>query len=367
MEVPFLDLKAQYFLIKQEIDCAIQKVITSSKFVSGEFVTQFEDNFSQILNVSHTIGVSNGTDALITALFALGLEKDDEVITVANTFIASSEAITRAGGKVVFSDCEADSYNLNPFDIESKITSKTKGVIAVHLFGQSANIAEILKIIKKHNLFLIEDASQSFLSKYGSKFIGSFGDVATFSFYPSKNLGAFGDAGAIVTNDKKIAQKSRMFINHGRISKYDHEFEGVNCRMDGLQGAILNVKLKHINEWTETRREIANNYKKKLNKLDEIILPKEMKYGKHVYHLFVIRAKERDKLKSYLAKCGIQTGIHYPIILPNLKAYEYLKCKEEDFPISNMLSKQILSLPIYPEMTNSQIEYVCEKIIKFYH
>ncbi|KAA3607006.1 MAG: DegT/DnrJ/EryC1/StrS family aminotransferase [Calditrichaeota bacterium] len=365
MQVPFLDLKAQYLSIKDEIDSAIQNVIDQTAFVSGKFAKKFEEDFSKAQDVKFTIAVGNGTDAISIALFALGVKQGDEVITVANSFIATTEAISLLGGKPVLVDCEADSYNIDTAQIEAKITEKTKVIIPVHLYGQPANMEEITRIAKKYNLSVMEDSAQGVVAEYKGKKVGNFGDFATFSFYPGKNLGAYGDAGAIVTNNEKLAIKARMYANHGRIAKYDHEFEGVNSRLDGIQGAVLSVKLKYIAEWTERRRTVAKRYNELLADCEHIVLPKEMEYARHVYHLFVIRSKKRDELQSFLNENGIQSGIHYPIALHNLNAYKYLGHKPEDFPNANKFTGEILSLPIFPEMTEEQIQFVAQTIKNF--
>ncbi|MCC7429700.1 DegT/DnrJ/EryC1/StrS family aminotransferase [bacterium] len=365
IKVPFLDLKAQYLSIKNEIDEAVKKVLDETAFIGGFHVREFEESFAKSQNIKHVIGVANGTDAISIALYALGLRKGDEVITVANSFIATTEAITAAGGKVVFVDCEENSFNIDTTQLESKITEKTKVIIPVHLYGQPANLDEVLRIAQKYNIFVLEDSAQAVFAEFKGKKIGNFGHISTFSFYPGKNLGAYGDAGAIATNDKDLAKNARMYANHGRISKYDHEFEGVNSRLDGIQAAILEVKLKHLNDWTEKRRAVAKRYNELLGDFKKIILPKEMFYAKHVYHLFVIRTQKRDELQDYLKENGIETGVHYPIALHNLLAYQYLGHKPEDFPNANKLSQEILSLPIFPEMTEEQINYVVKTIKAF--
>lgn len=365
MQVPFLDLKAQYLSIKSEIDSAIQNVIDQTAFVSGKFAKKFEEEFSKAQNVRYTIGVGNGTDAISVALHALGVSKGDEVITVANSFIATTEAVSLLGGKPVLVDCESDSYNIDTTQIESKITDRTKVIIPVHLYGQPANMDEIMRIAEKHNLSVMEDSAQGVVAEYKGKKVGNFGDFATFSFYPGKNLGAYGDAGAIVSNNEDLAVKARMYANHGRIAKYDHEFEGINSRLDGIQGAVLSVKLKYIEEWTAKRRAVAKRYNELLEDCEHIVLPKEMDYAKHVYHLFVIRSKKRDELQSYLKENGIQSGIHYPIALHNLNAYKYLGHQPNDFPNANQFTTEILSLPMFPEMTEEQIKYVAQTIKNF--
>jgi len=366
MQIPFIDLYRQYLTIKSEIDQAIAAVIQESAYIGGKYCQAFEKAFAEYLGVKHCIGVANGTEALTISLKMLGIGPGDEVITVANTFIATAEAITNAGASVVFVDNEPDYYTIDVKALESKISTKTKAIIPVHLHGHPANMDEILKIARKYNLFVIEDAAQAHGAEYHQVRIGNFGIAATFSFYPGKNLGAYGDGGAIVTNNDELAVKVRMYANHGRVAKYDHQFEGVNSRLDGLQAAILTVKLRHLEEWIATRRQIAALYRQHLQDVNQVVLPKEQPGVRHVYHLFVIRAQRRDELRAFLTAKGIGTGIHYPIALPNLQAYAYLKHKPEDFPIATRYQAEQLSLPIYPELSEDQIAYICEQIRQFY-
>ncbi len=369
--VPFLDLKAQYQSIKSEIDLAISEIIKNTAFIQGNAVKEFEASFAKLIGVKNCIGVANGTDALIISIKSLGIGKGDEVIVPANSFVATSEAVTAAGARVVFVDNHPVTYNIDTGKIEEKFTSKTKAIIAVHLYGKPADMDPILNIAKKHNIFVIEDSAQGHLAEYQTKNgkwekTGTFGDIATFSFYPGKNLGAYGDAGAIVTNNDELAKKARMFANHGRISKYNHEFEGYNSRMDGIQGAVLGVKLKHLTKWTQKRREAADYYIEKSKSLNNIVVPFVEDGYKPVWHLFVIRTKRRDELQKYLKENGISIGVHYPIALPNLNAYKYLNHSESDFPVASSYQNQLLSLPIFPEITNEQIQYVVDKIKEFF-
>ena len=366
MNIPFVDLRSQYDPIKNEIDAAIKDVISKSAFVGGPFVESFEKSFGFFCGVKHCVGVGNGTDALFIALKSLGIKQGDEVITAANSFIATSEAISLTGAQVVFVDINPKTFNIDVEKIEEKINSKTKAIIPVHLYGQPADTDPILKIAKQYDLKVIEDAAQAHGALYKGRPVGSMGDIACFSFYPGKNLGAYGDGGAIVTNDDEFAQKARMFSNHGRVGKYDHKFEGVNSRLDGIQAAILSEKLKHLPQWNENRRKNASLYNETLKGL-VLKTPVEMKDVKSVYHLYVIRVdkKMREPLMDYLKTQGISTGIHYPIALPNLKAYDYLNQKEKDFPEATQASQEILSLPMYPELEESQIKYIGDKIKEF--
>lgn len=356
MKIPFVDLQAQYLSIEKEINEAIRSVIMDSAFIGGKYHKSFRQNFSSYVGVKHCIGVGNGTDALFIALKSLGIKEGDEVITVANSFIATSEAITMTGARVVFVDCDEQTYNIDVESIEQKITGRTRAIIPVHLYGQPADMDSIADLAQKYNLMIVEDAAQAHGASYKGKNVGTFGHFACFSFFPGKNLGAYGDAGAMMTDDNELARKARMFANHGRTEKYNHEFEGFNSRLDGLQAAILDVKLKHLEKWTERRREIASMYNEGLR--DIVITPEENFDVRHVYHLYVIRVKNRERIMNYLSEKGISTGIHYPIPLPFLKAYEYLGYRPEDFPVAYKLKDEILSLPIHGSMTDVQIQYV---------
>jgi dTDP-4-amino-4,6-dideoxygalactose transaminase len=343
--IKFLDLQLQYQLIKPEIDDAIASVISESAFVGGTYVKKFEEEFATYCTSKFCIGVGNGTDALEIAIESLGLPSGSEVIVPANSFISSSEAVTRQGHKVVFADVTSDSYILDIEDVALRITEKTKAIIAVHLYGHPCDMDPLLALAKKYNLKIIEDCAQAHGAEYKGRRVGSIGDIATFSFYPGKNLGAYGDGGAITTNDESLAVKARKVANHGRIAKYDHEFEGRNSRLDGMQAAILSVKLKYLNEWTEKRINIAEYYLKALQHVDGVILPVRQPWAKQVYHLFVIRSKNRDFIKEKLHTIGIQTGIHYPISLNKLNAYKYLN-QMNDCEFASNSSSLLLSLPI---------------------
>jgi len=360
MQIPFVDLRAQYESIKEEIDQAISDVILDSAFIGGKYIKTFERNYANYLGAKHCVGVGNGTDALFIALKVLGAGKGDEVITAANSFIATSEAITMTGAKVVFVDCDKNTYNIDVQKIEKAITNKTKAIIPVHLYGQPADMDPIIEIAQKYNLYIVEDSAQAHGGVYKGRKVGTIAPLACFSFFPGKNLGAYGDAGAIVTNDEKLAEKTRMFANHGRKEKYNHEFEGVNSRLDGLQAAILDVKLKYLEKWTERRRSIAKVYDEELK--DIVTTPAVLPDVRHVYHLYVIRIENRKKVREFLAEKEIHTGIHYPVPLPFLKAYSYLRHKPQDFPVTYSLKDEILSLPIHGNMTDDQVEYVIKQL-----
>ena len=370
MQVPFLDLKIQYQLIKNEINPAIQNILDNTSFILGKAVADFEFAFAKAHDVKHCLGVSSGTDGNHLASWSLGISSGDEVIIPANTFIATVWGATLCGAKPVFVDCEPDSYNLDPRKIEVAITEKTKAIVAVHLYGQPADLDPISKIVKENNLFLIEDCAQAHLAEYKNKKVGGLGNTACFSFYPGKNLGAYGEGGAVTTNDDSVADSLRLLRDHGALKKYHHDSLGHNYRMEGIQGAVLGVKLNYLDKWTEGRRNVASKYCDLLNGVEEIVLPKELPYAKHVYHLFVIQvtggSQKRDKLVSFLNENGISTGLHYPIPLHLQKCFSELGYKKGDFPVSEKLAENGLSLPMYPELSDAQIEYVCEKIKIFF-
>jgi len=357
--IPFVDLKAQYQRIKPEIDAAITEVVDNTAFIGGQKLRDLETAFAEFCTTSHAIGVGNGTDALMVALKAMGIEKGDEVITTPHTFIATSESITHVGAKLVFVDIDPQTYNIDPAKIEAAITDKTKAIVPVHLYGQMADMDAIMAIADAHNLLVLEDAAQAVGANYKGKKAGSIGHMGTFSFYPGKNLGAYGDAGMIVTNNEGYAKFSKMYANHGRLTKYEHEFEAVNSRLDGLQAAILGAKLPHITTWNNERRQVAAWYNDLLTPLGDIVqLPHELPNSEAVYHLYVIQLPERDALLTKLKDNGISGGIHYPVPLHEQPAYQYMGHKPEDFPITHAAANRIVSLPMFPEMTHAQCERV---------
>jgi len=362
MRIPFVDLKKQYISIKDEIDTAIQNVINDTAFIKGKYVQKFEEEYANAYGVKHCISCANGTDAIYITLKALEIGPGDEVITVANTWISTAETITQAGAKPIFIDLHPGYYTIDVSEIEEKITAKTKAIIPVHLFGQPAEMGLLVDICKRHNLLLIEDCAQAHFAEWKGQKVGTMGVAGTFSFFPGKNLGAYGDAGAIITNDDEFAEKARMFANHGALKKHHHEIEGINSRMDGVQAAILSIKLPYILKWNEARYLNAMKYNKLLKGINQIETPIIHPSVRHVFHLYVIRTQERDKLQKHLKEKGIFTGIHYPTPLPFLKAYDYLNYKHEDFPIAYKYMKEILSLPMYPELSNEQIQYIVDVI-----
>ena len=366
MNVPFLDLKIQYKGIKDEVHAAINEVIENTAFAGGPFVAKFEQEFAKFCNSKHAIGVGNGTDALWLSLIALGIGQGDEVITVPNTFIATTEAISLAGAIPVFVDVEDKTNNMNPALIEAAITKKTKAIIPVHLFGQTADMDPILAVAKKHGLYVVEDACQAHGAEYKGKKAGSMGSTGCFSFYPGKNLGAYGEGGAVVTNDDELAAKMRMFRDHGQAKKYYHAIIGWNARLDGIQGAVLSVKLKYLSAWNDARRKHAKDYTTGLSAVKDIIVPLEADYARHVYHIYAIRVKDRDKLMAYLTEKGISCGIHYPVPVHLQDAYSFLKKGEGSYPMAEKCASQYLSLPMFAELTDEQVAYVIEKIKEFY-
>src|SRR5882757_6833791 len=364
MKVPFVDLHAQYLAIKSEIDSAIAEVIAQSAFIRGKHVDAFEQAWAQTLKVKHCISCANGTDALYIAMRGLGIKAGDEVITTAHSWIATSETITQTGGRVVFCDTQEGTFNINPRLIEAKITKATVGIIPVHLCGQPADIDEIMRIAKKHKLWVIEDCAQAHLATYKGRLVGTFGNAATFSFYPGKNLGAYGDAGCIVTNDDALADWAATFARHG--GKGEHVMEGINSRMDGLQAAILNVKLPHLPAWTTARRRVAARYDDLLPGTNNLTTPKVGDNRSHVYHLYVIRTENRDALREHLSEAGISTVLNYAKALPFYPAYAYLGHVSKDFPAAYFNQSRILSLPIYPEMPEETITHVANTISHFW-
>lgn len=359
MKIPFVDLHAQYLSIKAEIDSAIAEVIAQSAFIRGKHVAAFEQAWAGTLKVKHCVSCANGTDALYIAMRGLGLKSGDEVITTAHSWIATSETITQAGGRVVFCDTQRDTFNIDPRLIEARITKATVGIIPVHLYGQPADMDEIMAIAQRHNLWVIEDCAQAHLATYKERLVGTFGNAATFSFYPGKNLGAYGDAGCIVTNDDTLADWTATFARHG--GKGEHVMEGINSRMDGLHAAILNVKLPHLLAWTTARRRAAARYNELLSGIDGLTTPRVGNDRSHVYHLYVVATDKRDALKTTLADSEITTSLNYPKALPFYPAYAYLGHKPADFPVAYRNQSRILSLPIFPEMTDEMIEYVADQ------
>jgi len=392
MNIPFLDLKAQYKTIKDEVLPEINDVLDNTAYVLGKKVQAFEQAFAKAHNTKYCYGVSSGTDGNHMVLWALGIAPGDEVIIPANTFIATAWGATLCGATPVFVDCHPESYNIDPKKIAPAITPKTKAIVAVNLYGQAADFDTIVEELRNKNfelkekglfehksnrqrIYLVEDCAQSHIAEYKKVKVGNFGIASSFSFYPGKNLGAYGEGGAVMTDNEDLAKKFKMIRDHGAEQKYYHQMFGHNYRMEGIQGAVLCVKLRHLDDWTNGRRRVAKKYYELLKDVDSLILPKEMDYAKHVYHLFVVQVKSsdnnhrsivRDELQKFLGENGIATGLHYPIPLHLQPCFSHLGYKKGDFPVTEALAEQGLSLPMYPEMTDEQIEYVCGKIKEFF-
>lgn len=361
--VPFADLTAQHHSIAAELEPAIRDIISRCAFIRGPAVDAFEHEFAAACHARHCISCANGTDALFIILHSLGLQPGDEVITTAHSWIATSETITLAGGTPVFCDTDPRTFTISPAEIERRITPRTRGIVPVHLFGHPADMAAILPLAEKHGLWVVEDCAQAHLATCHGQTVGTFGRAAGFSFYPGKNLGAMGDAGAILTADDALAERMTMFARHGGLAKGDHRIEGINSRMDGLQAAILSVKLRHLVEWTQARRRVAAAYCQALQDIPGITPPFEATDCAHVYHLYVIQVAEgRDALRDFLRTRGIQTNINYPCILPLLPAYARFHHTPADFPVAYHHQQTILSLPMFPEMTNEQVTVVADAI-----
>tara|TARA_Y100000034_G_C6902523_1_gene417723 strand:- start:483 stop:1577 length:1095 start_codon:yes stop_codon:yes gene_type:complete len=357
--IPLSDLKRQYLRFRKEFDRSVLNVLESSWFILGKKVEEFEKNFANYIGVKYAIGVGSGTEALHLSLVALGVKQGDEVITVSNTTVPTVSAISSSGAKPVFVDIDEDNFNMDSKKIEKKITKKTKVIMPVHLYGQSADMDAINKIAKKHKLKVIEDCAQSHGTLYKGKKTGSLGDLGAFSFYPSKNLGAYGDAGIITTNNKKLAEKCFMLRNYGKRTRYENEIVGFNSRLDEIQASILNTKLKYLNRWNDARTRIADYFNENLRK---VVVPKRKEGLGHNYHLYVIKTKKRDKLKNYLDKNGITSEIHYPVPVHLQPSYKHLKVRKGSLPVTEKVCKEILSLPIFPELTKQEVEKIVNVI-----
>ena len=359
--IPFVDLKAQYRSIRKEVDEAIRRVLDDTSFVLGREVETFEAAFADYLGAKFCVGLNSGTAAVQLAVSACGIGIGDEVILPANTFFATAEGVSTAGANPVFVDAHPVSYNIDVNKIEAAITPRTRAIMPVHLYGQSADLDPIFEIATRRNLLVIEDAAQAHGSEYKGKRVGAIGRASSFSFYPAKNLGAYGEGGAVVTNDEDVAQQVRLLRDHGSRRKYHHEIIGYNFRMEGLQGAVLSVKLKHLDRWNELRRENAARYNQLLKNAG-LTLPRELEYARHIYHLYVVQSEDRDGLQESLDQAGVQTGIHYPIPIHLQPAYAFMGHKPGDFPESELQARRVLSLPMFAELTNDQVEQVVAAI-----
>jgi dTDP-4-amino-4,6-dideoxygalactose transaminase len=365
MAVPYADLQLQYQSIKSEIDGAVAAVIRDSAFILGPYVDAFEREFAAAVDARHCISCANGTDALYIAMAALKVKPGDEVITTAHSWISTSAMITHAGATPVFCDTDAQTFTIDPAAIESAITPRTVGIIPVHLYGQPADMDAIMAIARRHKLWVIEDCAQAHLARFGDQQIGTFGDAATYSFYPGKNLGAMGDAGAIVTGRSDLAERMAMLARHGGLVKHQHQIEGINSRLDGLQAAILSAKLPHLPRWTKARQAAAAVYDAGLNQIENVGVPQVASNRTHVYHLYTIQHPQRDKLAAHLSANGVQTAINYPVALPFLEAYRRFGHRPEQFPNAHRHQGRILSLPMFAEITAQQQNTVVDLIRAF--
>jgi dTDP-4-amino-4,6-dideoxygalactose transaminase len=362
ISVPMLDLKAQHEPIKEEIKTALKEILDSGQFVLGRNVISFEQEIALYYGVKHAVGLASGTDALHVCLNALDLKAGDEVITTPFTFIASAESITYVGAKPVFVDIDRDTFNIDVKKIEEKITSRTRAIVIVHLFGLPVDMEEIMDIARKYDLKVIEDSAQSFGAKYRDVPVGSMGDAGCFSFYPSKNLGAYGDGGMMITNNTEVCEKVRLLRNHGTVGPYQHDFLGFNSRLDEIQAAILRIKLRHIDTYNQKRRDIARLYTSILGSV--VQCPVEPEDRVHVYHQYTLRTPMRNDIQRVLRENSVSSVIYYPLSLHMQKAFEYLGYSEGDFPESEAAAREVLSLPIYPEMEPEKAEYIAEIILK---
>ena len=365
MAVPYADLHLQYQTIKGDIDAAIAAVIRDSAFIRGSYVDAFEKEFAAAVDARHCVSCANGTDALYIAMAALNVQDGDEVITTAHSWISTSAMITHAGGTTVFCDTDGSTFTIDPAAVENAITPRTVGIIPVHLYGQPADMDAIMAIARKHKLWVIEDCAQAHLARYKDRQVGTFGNAGTYSFYPGKNLGAMGDAGAIVTSDDSLARRMAMLARHGGLTKHQHEIEGINSRLDGLQAAILSAKLPHLSQWTKARQNAAAVYDAGLNQIEDIEIPHVALDRTHVYHLYTIQHPRRDELAAYLKENGVQTAVNYPVALPFLEAYGRFGRRPEQFPNAYRQQGRILSLPMFAEITVDQQTTVVDLIRAF--
>jgi dTDP-4-amino-4,6-dideoxygalactose transaminase len=361
-KVPFLDLWSQHLPLMSELNLAIQEVIKSSAFAGGRFVNEFEQDFAAYCDARYALGVGSGTEALWLSLMACGVGSGDEVITVPTTFMATAEAITYAGARPVFVDVDERTYTMNPEALAGALTKNTKAIIPVHLFGQPADLDPILEFARRHGLYVIEDACQAHGAEYEGRRVGTFGDTACFSFYPGKNLGAFGEAGAIVTRHSDLQEKMKILRDHGQVRKYFHSVVGWNCRMDGIQAAVLRIKLRQLEANNQRRRTHAAHYEEELGQMEGIVTPALASYARHVYHIYAIRVANRDEVIKCLADQGIGTGIHYPVPVHLQEAYRHLGYRRGAFPVAERCASEFVSLPIYPELTDAQVEEVIQAV-----
>jgi dTDP-4-amino-4,6-dideoxygalactose transaminase len=358
ISVPFLDLKSHHEPLRDEFDRAIREVVNSGAFAGGPFVEKFESDFAAYNGSQYAVGVGSGTEALWLALLACGIGEGDEVITVATTFMATVEAISYCRARPVFVDVDERTYTMDPAELEGALSPRTKAIVPVHLFGQPADLDPILNFARAHDLFVIEDAAQAHGAEYNGRKAGTLGDAGCFSFYPGKNLGAFGEAGAVITGNFELQEKIRILRDHGQVRKYHHTMVGWNCRMDGIQAAILRVKLQHLARGNQLRRRHARQYNEAFREIDEIVAPFEATYAKHVYHIYAIRVQERDEAMRLLKEKGIECGIHYPVPVHLQEAYRSLGYRQGEFPMAERIAEEFISLPMFPELTPEQVGQV---------
>jgi len=364
MQVPLVDLAAQYRSIQTEIDQAIQRILTNTSFILGDEVSSFESAFASYVQAGNAVGVSSGTAAIGLSLRAIGLQPGDEVITTAHTFIATAEAITNAGGRPVFADIDPSTFNIDPNHVEALVTDRTRAILPVHLYGQPADLTALLEVAQRRDLYVIEDAAQAVGAEIDGRRCGSIGHLACFSFYPGKNLGAYGDAGAVTGDDPALLARIRRMRDHGRTSKYEHVEVGYAERIDALQAAVLAAKLPHLEAWTEARRRHARRYSELLDGAS-VVLPVERAGVRHVYHLYVVRGPHRDALMEHLQANGIAAGIHYPIPLHRQPAYAPLGYASTSLPETERAAREVLSLPMYPELTETQLQHIADSVRSF--
>jgi dTDP-4-amino-4,6-dideoxygalactose transaminase len=362
MPVPYLDLKAQYSSIRDEITAAIEPVLANAQYVLGPAVESFERDFAEYCGCRHAVGVNSGTSALHLSLLALGVKPGDEVVVPAMTFVATAMAVAYTGATPVFCDVDPDYCCMDPKSLENAISPRTVGVIPVHLYGHPANLDSLQAVCHRHGLFLLEDACQAHGARWHDQPCGSFGSMACFSFYPGKNLGAAGESGAIVTQDAILAEKVRILRDWGQKERYKHECLAYNYRMEGIQGAILSVKLRHLPAWTRARRTAADHYRSALNSIEGLVLPSEHPNAQHIYHIFAARHPKRNLIRERLSAAGIQTGLHYPIPLHLQPCFKNLGYKQGQFPVSERIAQEELSLPMYPELAANQIDEVAKAV-----
>ncbi len=366
MAIPLVDLRAQYVAHKLELDSALHDVIDGASFIKGKAVFEFERNFAAYSEARHAVGVANGTDAVRLAIEAMEFEPDAEIVTVTNTFIATAEAVTQARARVRFADIDRRTWLIDPKSIRDALTPNTAALLPVHLFGTPVDMDSVAAIAHDRGLKVIDDSAQAHGARYKGRRVGSLGDVSTFSFYPGKNLGAFGDAGAVTTNSDDVDERIRLLADHGRLEKYEHLVEGWNSRLDTVHAAVLDAKLRHLDQWNASRRRIADQYSELLADVPEVEIPEVTAGAEPVRHLYVIAVEERDRLRQHLAEQGIATGIHYPIPLHLQPAYRHLGYARGDFPVAEWLAPRILSLPIYPELPDDQVAFVAGAVRSFF-